>query len=104
MRDLNGPPNAKTGKTQRELEDQTRQLGAPNRLNWAVVPAPGTLNAPHDFINCSEGLHMMHMHHAMPACGGVWPLRPMHVLNMGVQTRQTAGCTKPAVLNQVESR
>ena len=88
MRDLNGPPNAKTGKTQRELEDQTRQLGAPNRLNWAVVPAPGTLNAPHDFINCSEGLHMMHMHHAMPACGGVWPLRPMHVLNLGDQNRQ----------------
>ena len=41
------------------LGDQNRQLGVPNQLIWAIMPAPGTLNAP-----------------------------PMHVLDLGDQNRQ----------------
>jgi len=57
----------------------------PKQLICSIMSHPGTMNAEQDFINCIEGLCMMHIKHAMLASGGIKPLWLVQGLNMGSQ-------------------
>jgi len=41
------------------------------------------MNAMREYINCVEGLLMMHVEHAMLVCGGIMPLCAVQELNRG---------------------
>jgi len=41
------------------------------------------MNAMREYINCVEGLHMMHVEQAMLVCVGIMPLCAVQELNRG---------------------
>ena len=66
-----------------DLGDLNRVIGAPNHLQRATVPTPGTSTEVQVPDGCIKGLHTMYINDAMLVGGAIQPLHLVQWANLG---------------------